>query len=409
MRNNDLIDTPDLTWSSSGTTSIAYSKGNWVGSTAPTWAIFNSATAQLHLFPPDVSVDTDFWFIIQSTISGVTSSIQKTIKVTVKNWIALNWDKCLNTSNSVWSQWATGYSSISGIWTIASSSTTSNSSSNSSSSSNSGSNGNNSNQSKTQETAETSQALTTTTQSIAGATVVVVIFASIMNTSSIASLWSMINQSQMFFLLILTRAFIPDEILTEITGSSFALNPTMYIPFKRIGIYRTFIENFNFGLSNSLLDPLGFKSDSIVYSNASSFILILIVSMTHLAIFLLNKLLLNWRADGTWSWLIKIIVRIVKKIYEVLTFGYYIRFALELNQITLISSNSEIYLFSTSSGFKIVSLIVSFIVLFLWLVFIAIPIYLTFASYKLDESQHNKLGDFFIGLKPQKRFRSYLP
>ena len=75
MRNNDLIDTPDLTWSSSGTTSIAYSKGNWVGSTAPTWAFFNSATAQLHLFPPDVSVDTDFWFIIQSTISGVTSSI----------------------------------------------------------------------------------------------------------------------------------------------------------------------------------------------------------------------------------------------------------------------------------------------------------------------------------------------
>ena len=229
-----------------------------------------------------------------------------------------------------------------------------------------------------------------------------------MNTSSIASLWSMINQSQMFFLLILTRAFIPDEILAEITGSSFALNPTMYIPFKRIGIYRTFIENFNFGLSNSLLDPLGFKSDSIVYNNASSFILILIVSMTHLAIYLLNKLLLNCRTDGRWSWLIKIIVRIVKKIYEVLTFGYYIRFALELNQIVLISSNSEIYLFSTSSGLKIVSLIISFIMLFLWLVFIAIPIYLTFASYKLDESQHNKLWDFFVGLKPQKRFRSYL-
>ena len=81
---NVLVDTPDLTWSSSGTTSIAYSIGDWVGSTAPTWAIINPDTARLRLFPPDLSTDTDFWFIIKSAISGVTSPIQKIIKVTIK-------------------------------------------------------------------------------------------------------------------------------------------------------------------------------------------------------------------------------------------------------------------------------------------------------------------------------------
>ena len=209
----------------------------------------------------------------------------------------------------------------------------------------------------------------------------------------------------MFFLLILTRAFIPDDVITIITGSSFALNPTMYIPFKRIGIYKSIIENFNFGLSNQLLDPLGFKSDSIVYSNASSFILILIVLTLHSFIYLFSKLLSRWKSDGAWSWLIKITIRIVKKFYEILTYGYYIRFLLELNQMLLISSNNEIYLFKTSSGLKIISLIISLIGLLLCLVIIFIPIYLTFSSYKLDENEHNKLEDFFVGLKPQKRFK----
>ena len=115
---NVIVDTPDLTWSSSGTTSITYSIGDWVGSTAPTWAIINSVTAQLHLSPPNVSTDTDFWFIINSAISGVTSPIQKTIKVTIKNCIASNWNTCSDTSNSVWTQWDTGYSLTIGIWVV---------------------------------------------------------------------------------------------------------------------------------------------------------------------------------------------------------------------------------------------------------------------------------------------------
>ena len=76
---------------------------------------------------------------------------------------------------------------------------------------------------------------------------------------------------------------------------------------------------------------------------------------------------------------------------------------------SLISSNSEIYLLSNSSGLKILSLLISFLVLFLWLVLIFISIYLTFSSYKLEENEHNKLGDFFVGLKYQKKFKFYLP
>ena len=398
IENNSFVNTPDLTCSSSGTTAITYTIGNWVGSTAPTWVTIDSSTGQLSFNPPDLTADTDFCLIVNSMVSGIADPILKKIKITVVNWIALNWNKCLNTSSSVCTQWATGYTLSSGTWTNSSSST----------SSNSNSGGSSSKAASSSETVETSQALTTTSQSIVGATAAVVTFVSIINSSSIANLWSMINQSQMFFLLILTRAFIPIDVWSEITGSTFALNPSVNFPFKKIGIYRSIIENFNFGLSNPLLDPLGFKSDSIVYNNASNFILLAVASIFHLFVYILNKLLSNWNTEGKWSCVIKIVVKIVKYIFEIMTIGYYIRFALELNQILLISSYSEIYLFSLSSSLKIISLIIAFLILFLCLGFIVIPIYLTFSSYKLEENEHNKLGDFFIGLKCQKKYRFYI-
>ena len=410
IENNSFVNTPDLTCSSSGTTSIIYAIGNWIGSTAPNWVTIDSSTGQLSISSPDLTADTDFCLIVNSVVSGIADPIVKKIKITVINWIALNWNKCSDTSSSICTQWATSYTLSSGTWTSSSSSTSSTSTSSSSSSSSSSSNsGENSTKvASNSETVETSQALTTTSQSIVGATAAVVTFVSIMNSSSIANLWSMINQSQMLFLLILTRAFIPIDVWSEITGSTFALNPSVNFPFKKIGIYRSFIENFNFGLSNPLLDPLGFKSDSIVYNNASNFILLAIVSIFHLFIYILNKLLSNWNTEGKWSCVIKIIVKLVRRIFEIMTFGYYIRFALELNQILLISSYSEIYLFSLSSSLKIISLVISFLMLFLCLGFIIIPIYLTFSSYKLEENEHNKLGDFFIGLKSQKKFKFYI-
>ena len=180
----------------------------------------------------------------------------------------------------------------------------------------------NSSNSKSTETEETSKALKITIQCIIGLTVIIVVLGSIMDISSIANLWLMINQNQMFFLLILTRAFIPNNIVVVITGLDFTINPLTYIPLIKIGIYKSVVENFDFGLSNSLLDPLGFKSDSTAYNNATNFISLVFMIILHLFIYLLNRFLSNCAENGSCSWLAKIIVRTVKKAFEIMSFGY---------------------------------------------------------------------------------------
>ena len=48
--------------------------------------------------------------------------------------------------------------------------------------------------------------------------------ASLMNTASLASFWMTKNQLQAFFLLLLTGAFIPNDIQAVIQESDFTLN-----------------------------------------------------------------------------------------------------------------------------------------------------------------------------------------
>ena len=90
-----------------------------------------------------------------------------------------------------------------------------------------------------------------------------------------------------------------------------------------------------------------------------------------------------------------------------MTFGYYIRNGLELTQIMLISSLNEIYNFNTENGVEILSLLFAFFVLFLCFFTLGLSFYLALTSYKIISTEHNLLGDFFEGLKSQRKFKLY--
>ena len=95
----------------------------------------------------------------------------------------------------------------------------------------------------------------------------------ILNDSSMASFWSLINQVQIFFLLLITNAFIPDSVQRVIKGLDFTLNYSNEIPFTEIIAYRSFINKFNIKLSNQSLNSLGIYSDSTFYNSNKFFIL----------------------------------------------------------------------------------------------------------------------------------------
>ena len=167
--------TPEIPWSISGSTSISFNIANYL-TTAPSWVTINSVTGELAITAPDVANDIEYDFYINSIVSGVAIPIQKLIKLIVKNWVALNWQKCKSTSNLVWDQWNSGFDLNSGLWNAHISTPPQNSPS----------------------ISETSKAISIAIKSIEVAIFGCAILTSISSISSLASFWMTINQLQIW-------------------------------------------------------------------------------------------------------------------------------------------------------------------------------------------------------------------
>ena len=383
VENNTIKITPDLPWSSSGLTLISYSMSSYNGGSVLSWISINSGTGELSITAPDVSLDSDFYFYIDSIIFGIADPIHKLIKLTVKDCTALNWLKWQSASVSMWSLCNSSYILNSGSWILQNISDS--------------------------PLAETSKALAITVQSAIGIVSGIIIISALMNTSSLASIWLMINQVQMFFLLLLTRAYIPDEVKTVIIGWKFSLNPFVFISFENMKLYESFINNFNFELSNDLLDPLEIKSDSTIYNTNSFFIMMILMILLHLVVLLVMKLFTWEGGDGECSCLLKFVYIIANKAFKIMTFNYYIRTILETSQFLLVSSIYEVYKFNTSHSLRIISLFSAILIISMLISVIAIQWGLAISSYRVIESKHNKFGEFFEGIKMRKKFKLYSP
>ena len=132
-------------------------------------------------------LDTEYDFYIYSAVSGVSSPVQKLIKLIITNCSAKNWKKCINTSTLTCDTCVSGYVLISGVWDI-SKTTTSQSSQTATSQS-------------SQTTSGTAEALNKTTTLVVIAIAGIAVLTSTMNTASITNLWMTINQLQLFFIL----------------------------------------------------------------------------------------------------------------------------------------------------------------------------------------------------------------
>ena len=131
------------------------------------WNIQLTTTKKVFIIDRTSNFEYDFY--IDASISGSTSPIKKLVKVTVINWSVNNWLSCSG-SSTVCSEWYSGYTLDSGTWIVT----------------------------KIPEVkaSESAQAMTKTSQSMTGSTAGVVGAFSLANTSSLSSLWSMVNQIQ---------------------------------------------------------------------------------------------------------------------------------------------------------------------------------------------------------------------
>ena len=157
-----------------------------MASTVPSWVAVDSVSGILSINSPEVSLDTEYDFYINSAVSGVLSPIQKLIKLIINSCADKNWKKCISTNSLAWDICDSGYVLTSGVWDISKTTTSQNSKTPTSQSS--------------QSTSETAKALSKTIMSVVIAITWIVVLASIINTNFIASLWMTINQLQLFIL-----------------------------------------------------------------------------------------------------------------------------------------------------------------------------------------------------------------
>ena len=143
-------------------------------STVPSWVAIDSVSGVLSINSPEVSSDTEHDFYINSAVSGVSSPIQKLIKLIITNCAAKNWKKCISTSTLTCETCLSGYVFSSGVWDIS----------------------------------KTVKALSQATTSAVIAITGIVILASLINTASIADLWMIINQLQLLIFVLLCKILL---------------------------------------------------------------------------------------------------------------------------------------------------------------------------------------------------------
>ena len=215
-----------------------------------------------------------------------------------------------------------------------------------------------------------------------------------------------INQQQLFLLLLLTRAFIPIDIRAIIEGSDFTSNIYDYLPLRNLN--SSVLRNFEFELTNASLEPLGIKYNSTFANMISMIEWTLLIIIFSILVWLLRILFSRFRHSQRWSCLAKVLYWIVDRIYRIMIFGYFIRSALEMSQFILISSVNEVYNWNTENVYRLTSLIFWILMILIFLFIACLVFYLIFSSYRLNKSEHNKLEEFFRGIKKDKKHRFYV-
>ena len=163
--------TPYLTWTSADSTkTITYSISDYPGYSLTSWVSIDSVSGLLTITAPYVTTDTIYKFYINSVVSKLSSPILKSILLTVKAWKIANWQTWISDSSSTCSAWVSDYILNTGTWVYSS-----------------------------ELTQKTAEALKYTSVAIVAIVSWLVVVSSVINTFSMSSLWSLVNQVQIFF------------------------------------------------------------------------------------------------------------------------------------------------------------------------------------------------------------------
>ena len=145
-----------------------------------------------------------------------------------------------------------------------------------------------------------------------------------MNTTSLASFRMTKNQLQAFYFTIIKWSIYSKRHTGCCSRILFCIELLWIYSFKRLNIYSSFIDNFEYELTNLYLDPLGIKYDSTISNTYNIFWLLLLMIILRLEYLFQNEHFFI-TGSNTLSWWITTINWIIDKILKLMTFEYFIR------------------------------------------------------------------------------------
>ena len=140
------------------------------------------------------------------------------------------------------------------------------------------------------EVSETISSQVTSTQSIVGLTGSAIIISSFLSFSSPIGIWLIINQFQLFYLLLFIGVFIPKDIKDFILGMEFMSFSLNFIPFNKLPFVEYVVKLIDSEQTDSNLKDIGAQSRSAFINNFGLIIFMLLLLILHLIYLLVYSL-----------------------------------------------------------------------------------------------------------------------
>jgi hypothetical protein len=186
-------------------------------------------------------------------------------------------------------------------------------------------------------------------QSITLVGIVTSLGVSAISMSSPQTIFSIINQFQMFILLPMIGAYMPPRVIQVLLGMNFSMFSFSFIPLEKIPLISDLINFIDYDQNDEYFDSIGLTSGSAFLNSIA---LMLVFGLFALFYLSLLPCYHSSKQLNEKNWF-KIIVRIA---FNMMTFSFYVIFVLEVYLVMCLSTVSELNAFDHSTSFKKFSL-----------------------------------------------------
>ncbi|CAI2368117.1 unnamed protein product [Moneuplotes crassus] len=253
------------------------------------------------------------------------------------------------------------------------------------------------------ESTSMSEGVSTSAQIATGISMGAVIGVSILNMSSLTGIWSLVNQFQLFLLLILTRTPLPGEINYIIADNDFMSFDMSFLPVAKLPYISEFEGWVMQEQDDVYLHRIGIKSKTSIYTNLNLVITFLAIVSVYPFVMLLKCCVkeIGYRKKISCN-------NFGRGILELFNFSIFIRIIVEGFQLLLITSSSELSKRNTSTLASQISLGFALVGLLICMTCIFFSFYIFYSTRDIfDPDEAYKLSEFITGVSDSKYSRIY--